>query len=63
MKPIEVIFTRWKGILRAKAEQYEHPARKSGKEVFSPSIDDVCNEMDAFIAGASLLRTEDRDNG
>ena len=63
MKPIEVIFTRWKGILRMKAQEYEHKERKSGADVSEPSIDTICNEMDAFIAGASLLRTEDRDNG
>ena len=42
---------RWINILRGKAEQYEHPARGKGETVFSPCIDDICNEIDVFFAG------------
>jgi hypothetical protein len=41
---------RWVNILRQKAK-YEHQARKNGEVVASPSIDDVCNEIEAFFAG------------
>ena len=41
---------RWVSILRSKAS-YEHNERKSGKTVASPSIDDICNEMEAFFTG------------
>lgn len=41
---------RWIKILRQKAE-YEHEARKNGEVVPSPSIDDICNEMEAFFTG------------
>lgn len=46
----EEIKKRWIAILRQKAK-YEHNARKRGKIVCSPSIDDVCNEIEAFFAG------------
>ena len=46
---------RWIGILRLKAE-YEHEERKAGKVVASPSIDDICNEIEAFFAG--LIRED-----
>ncbi len=42
---------RWINILRFKASEYEHQARKIGKEVCSPSIDDICNEIEAFFTG------------
>ena len=42
---------RWNAILRGKASQYEHTARKNGEIVSSPSLDDICNEIDAFFAG------------
>lgn len=41
---------RWINILRMKAE-YEHNARKTGEVVSSPSIDDICNEIEAFFTG------------
>jgi hypothetical protein len=42
---------RWLSLLRDKAHQYEHPERKLGEIVTSPSIDDVCNEIEAFFTG------------
>ena len=42
---------RWIKILRQKAREYEHPARKSGTTVYEPSIDDICNEIEAFFTG------------
>lgn len=42
--------SRWLNILRQKAS-YEHEARKRGETVFSPSIDDICNEMTAYFTG------------
>jgi len=41
---------RWVRLLRHKAE-YEHEERKNGKVVASPSIDDICNEIEAFFTG------------
>ena len=41
---------RWICLLRMKA-YYEHDMRKAGKEVASPSIDDICNEMIAYFTG------------
>ena len=46
----EELKDRWIRILRHKAE-YEHNARKNGVDVTSPSIDDICNEIEAFFAG------------
>lgn len=42
---------RWVRLLRMKASEYEHSARKRGDVVCGPSIDDICNEMEAFFAG------------
>lgn len=42
---------RWNRLLRMKASEYEHSARKNREVVASPSIDDICNEMDAFFIG------------
>ena len=42
--------TRWIGILRQTAE-CEHNARKNGKIVCVPDIDDICNEIEAFFTG------------
>lgn len=42
---------RWIRILRQKAHTYEHSARKEGKIVCEPSIDTICNEIDAFFIG------------
>jgi hypothetical protein len=44
---------RWIKILRMKAE-YEHSERLEGKIVSSPSIDDICNEIEAFFTGLTL---------
>ena len=46
----EQLKNRWVQLLRQKAE-YEHNDRKNGKETVSPSIDDICNEIEAFFAG------------
>ena len=48
MKELE---KRWIGLLRMKASEYEHSARKAGEVVSAPSIDDICNEMQAFFVG------------
>jgi len=48
---LEELFKRWNGLLRMKASEYEHTARRNGEIVSSPSLDDVCNEMDAFLTG------------
>jgi hypothetical protein len=42
---------RWDRILRGKASDYEHKARKNGEVVCGPSLDDLANEMDAFFTG------------
>ena len=42
---------RWVGLLRGKASEYEHTARKNGEVVVEPSIDDICNEIEAFFTG------------
>ena len=46
----EELKDRWVKLLRYKAA-YEHEERKKGKVVSSPSIDDICNEMEAFFTG------------
>jgi hypothetical protein len=47
---LEQLFDRWIKLLRQKAT-YEHEARKKGEVVASPSIDDICNEIEAFFTG------------
>ena len=47
---------RWVSLLRNKAETYEHKARKSGEVVYEPSIDDICNEMEAFKDGVLIVK-------
>lgn len=42
---------RWISILRMKASEYEHKARKNGEVVCEPSLDQICNEMEAFFTG------------
>lgn len=42
---------RWICILRGKASVYEHEARKKGEVVTSPSIDNICAEIEAFFTG------------
>ena len=49
------IFERWENIIRAKATEYEHTARKAGKQVTEPSLDSVANEMEAFKAGLTFI--------
>ena len=51
---LEELKNRWISILRTKAE-YEHNSRKNGETVASPSIDDICNEIEAFFAGVIML--------
>ena len=48
---VEEVFVRWTGILREKAHTYEHLARKRGDSVQEPTIDEICNEMIAFLWG------------
>ena len=54
MKNIEIQFNRWIKLLRFKAEEYEHPARREGKEVSKPDLDSICNEMEAFKNGVLI---------
>lgn len=51
---LEELKMRWIGILRIKASR-EHEDRKAGMVVPSPSIDDICNELEAFFTALSLL--------
>ena len=46
----EELANRWISILRMKAD-YEHTARKKGETVCEPSIDDICNEIEAYFTG------------
>jgi len=46
----EELKERWVELLRMKAA-YEHDDRLKGKVVASPSIDDICNEIEAFFTG------------
>jgi hypothetical protein len=50
-RSIQSLADRWNSILRMKAAEYEHEARKRGEEVASPDIDDICNEMNAYFTG------------
>lgn len=54
------LFRRWQSVCRQKAEQYEHPARKNGQQVISPSLDSLANEMEAYIAGRAIESDLDR---
>jgi len=47
----EELKDRWITLLRHKASDYEHKDRQNGKIVSSPSIDDICNEIEAFFVG------------
>jgi hypothetical protein len=47
----EELKNRWVELLRMKASDYEHSARKKGEVVCEPSIDDICNEIEAFFTG------------
>jgi len=47
---MDALKERWVYLLRQKAK-YEHEARKNGETVCSPSIDDICNEIEAFFVG------------
>ena len=53
---MEDTFNRWVSIMRMKASDYEHKARKEGEIVTSPSLDDICNEMATFLAGAKVSK-------
>ena len=46
---------RWNSILRMRSREYEHTARENGKVVSEPSIDDICNEMDAFFTALEIF--------
>lgn len=52
----------WNRVLRHKATQYEHKAREKGENVVSPSIDDICNEMNAFFTGLNFNNTYEKQN-
>lgn len=52
MDDIKDTFERWESILRLKASDFEHEARKRGETVATPSIDEICNEMRAFLSAA-----------
>jgi len=45
----EELKNRWINLLRDKAREYEHTARKNHEVVVSPDLDDICNEIDAFF--------------
>jgi hypothetical protein len=47
----QLLRSRWVRILRGKASEYEHKARKNGEVVSSPSLDSICNEIEAFFIG------------
>jgi hypothetical protein len=47
----EELKNRWVKLLRQKAVDYEHKARKNGEIICEPSLDDICNEMEAFFVG------------
>ncbi len=51
---MEELKKRWIALLRGKASEYEHKARKKGEIVSGPSIDDICNEIEAFFAGLNF---------
>lgn len=48
---VEDVFSRWISSLRYKAGEYEHKRRRAGEDVTYPSLDDICNEMEAYLAG------------
>lgn len=50
----EELKNRWVSILRIKASEYEHKARKAGETVSGPSLDDICNEIEAFFVGLGV---------
>ena len=54
----QFLFDRWIGLLRFKAKEYEHVARKDGRTVLAPSLDDICNEMNAYQVGRGLFPTD-----
>ena len=47
----EELANRWISILRMKASEYEHTARKKGETVCVSDIDDICNEIEAYFTG------------
>ena len=59
MTNIEIQFNRWINIIRVKASEYEHTARKKGETITQPDLDSVCNEMkalkDGFLAKAQQI--------
>lgn len=55
MNNLEELRIRWEQALRFKAQQYEHPARKSGEVVTSLDLDTLANEINAFFTALQLL--------
>ena len=55
MNKYQELHERWNSILRMRASEYEHTARENGKVVSEPSIDDICNEMDAFFTALEIF--------
>lgn len=51
---IKELQKRWIGMLRMKARDYEHSARRKGEVVVGPSLDEICNEIDAFFTGLNF---------
>jgi hypothetical protein len=51
LKMNDELFQRWNTILRCKAEEYEHTARRNGEVVTGPDLDDLANEMHTFFIG------------
>ena len=51
MNNLELQFNDWISILRMKAKEYEHKARKNGEPVCNPSLDEICNQMECFKKG------------
>lgn len=52
---------RWAGLLRGKAQEFEHSARKRGETVCSPSLDEIANEMLAFIDGVEMTNPKNNE--
>ena len=53
------IIQRWQQIIRSKASTYEHKIENQHL-ISSPRLDDIANEMEAFLAGLSEI---DDDKG
>lgn len=51
MNSMDALKERWIYIIRTKAGEYEHRARGRGEPVSEPSLDTICNEINAFFVG------------